>query len=312
VRAIVDSYTSAVYAADLRGAFDLLRMMRLTQAAWSLGAYWHVGDLAWQRRFHSGPSDEWPTRLWLDDDEDRPVAWAWVARPDRLQLCVMDPLDAVLLDELLDWAIAVVGERAPLTTSVMESQHELRAALEARGFTRTDDPGLHLLSSRPEDVAAAPAPPGFEVRGLAEGDAESVARAQVHVASWESTTMTPEVYRRLQRTWPYRHDLDVVAEVLDGPSRPSSEGPRFAASCLGWLDDLNLVGELEPVGTHPDFRRRGLAAAVCAAAVRQLGAAGARLALVCGSADPARPGPLALYRSIGFEVIGREFELRRN
>ena len=301
-----------MYAADLRGGFDLLRMLRCTQAAWSPAAYWHVGDLAWQRRFHAGPSDEWPTRLWMEDDGDRPVAWAWVARPDRLQLCVEDPRDAALLGELVDWAIAVVGESAPLTTSVMESQHELLEALQARGFVRTEAPGLHQLACRPDDVASSPAPPGFAVRGLGEHDDETVARADVHVASWDSTTMTPDVYRRLQRTWPYRHDLDVVAEVLDDATGAPGARPRFAASCLAWLDDVNLVGELEPVGTHPGFRRRGLAAAVCAEAVRRLGRAGARTAFVCGAADPDRPGPLALYRSIGFEGVGREFDVRRN
>ncbi|MEV4051573.1 hypothetical protein AB0J55_10340 [Amycolatopsis sp. NPDC049688] len=48
--------------------------------------------------------------------------------------------------------------------------------------------------------------------------------------------------------WPYRAGLDWVAEASDG---------RFAAQCLIWLDELNAVGELEPVGTLPEFRRTG-------------------------------------------------------
>jgi len=296
-----------VDAVDLRGAFDLLRMQRLTQAAWSLTAQWHVGDLAWQRRFHPGPSDEWPTRLWLDED-DVAAAWGWVVRPDRLNLVVDPSADESLTLEVIDWAITVVGEAAPLCTTVTRGHDEMLVMLEQRGFREIDVPGHYDLACAPADAVAQVAPDGFILRGLRAGDDDLVARAKAHIAAWESKTMTPAVYRTMQRLWPYRHDLDVVAEVVTDGSR----SPEFAASCLSWLDEVNGVGELEPVGTDPRFRRRGLAAAVCAEAVRRLGAAGATRAIVSASADPANPGPSLLYRSIGFEEIARTVDLKRN
>jgi ribosomal protein S18 acetylase RimI-like enzyme len=91
--------------------------------------------------------------------------------------------------------------------------------------------------------------------------------------------------------YPYRRELDCVVEAPDG---------SFAANCLVWLDEENRVGELEPVGTDPRFRRRGLAAAVCTYAVSQLREHGAATAVVYARGDPAYPAPRKLYESIGF------------
>ncbi len=104
--------------------------------------------------------------------------------------------------------------------------------------------------------------------------------------------MTTEGYAAAAAAWPYRQELDWVVEASDGP---------FAASCLVWLDADNRVAELEPVGTDARYRRRGLGGAACIAAMRAARDAGADTAVVYAQSDEAR----ALYRSIGFEEIGR-------
>jgi ribosomal protein S18 acetylase RimI-like enzyme len=87
--------------------------------------------------------------------------------------------------------------------------------------------------------------------------------------------------------WPYRGSLDCVVEAPNG---------RFASSVLVWPDDENGVGLFEPVGTHPEFRRRGLGAAVCTFGLQRLHEEGMRRAVVCCDTAPA----CALYESIGF------------
>src|SRR5437763_983737 len=96
--------------------------------------------------------------------------------------------------------------------------------------------------------------------------------------------------------WPTRcssrADLDCVAEAHDG---------TLVSYCLAWLDPDNRAGELEPVGTHPDWRRHGLGAAVCRFALQRLREEGATRAVVYAVADGrTNPGPQALYGSIGF------------
>ena len=47
----------------------------------------------------------------------------------------------------------------------------------------------------------------------------------------------------------YDRDLDIVAVSADD---------RIGAFCIVWMDAVNRVGLFEPVGTHPDFQRKGL------------------------------------------------------
>ncbi|HXW33892.1 MAG TPA: GNAT family N-acetyltransferase [Acidimicrobiales bacterium] len=297
-----------MYAVDLRGAFDLLRMQRLTQRVWHPEARWHVGDLAWERRFHSLPTPEWPTRIWMEGD-NLPIAWGWLTLPDLLDLVVDPAHDASLAQEVVDWAIGVAGRDATLKATVTTGERSLHDVLSRNRFVATEGFGQRYLACVPTEVTQPDAPPGFSVRSVMPKPEELEARVGVHVAAWDSKTMTTDVYRRVQHSWPYRYDLDIVAEHLQGDDVGS---PVFASSCLAWFDDVNRVGELEPVGTDPRFRRRGLAAATCGEAVRRLGVAGAERAIVYASGDPDRPAPLALYESLGFEEITRTLELQRN
>ena len=91
------------------------------------------------------------------------------------------------------------------------------------------------------------------------------------------------------RSGPTASHSDCVVEGPDG---------RFAAYCLCWPDDENAVGEFEPVGVRPEFRRRGLGAAVCTFALRRLHEEGGRQAIVYCTTEPA----CALYESVGFRI----------
>lgn len=53
---------------------------------------------------------------------------------------------------------------------------------------------------------------------------------------------------------------------------------QFAAFCICWMDEANQVGHLEPVGTHPRFRRKGLGAAVVSEGLQRMKARGMRAA----------------------------------
>ena len=51
--------------------------------------------------------------------------------------------------------------------------------------------------------------------------------------------MTTDSYATVMSTWPYRPETDWVVESSTG---------EMAASALGWLDDENKVGLVEPAG----------------------------------------------------------------
>lgn len=153
------------------------------------------------------------------------------------------------------------------------------------------------LTGLPEAVT----PDGFTTRSLrgsgeSDSDGDLDRRVAVHRAAWNSTRVTPDSYRAVMSAWPYRPELDWIVQAPDG---------RFAANCLVWYDDMHRVGLVEPVGTHPDFRRRGLSRAVCLAALHAVRRAGATVAVVYPRGDAGYPVPQRLYRSLGFRPYDR-------
>jgi ribosomal protein S18 acetylase RimI-like enzyme len=243
----------------------------------------HVGDVTWWLYQHLNKLAEVRIQLWLDGDECVAFAWNWLKR-DALD-CLVHPERPELLDDVLSWADADV-------VYAQESDAEKVAGLEARGYERRHDDAMnHMVLSLAEAPGEPRVPDGYRLRTVGPGDLER--RVEVHRAAFAPSRVVPESYARLQREWPYRADLDHVVEAPDG---------SLAAFCIAWLDEKNRAGLLEPVGTHPDHRRRGLASAVCLAAVGRLRALGAENAVI--GSDVGSPGA-AVYERIGFRTVTR-------
>jgi len=269
-------------------------MQGLVQDVWALRrekAAHHVGDLAWGRFQHVGREPLWQTQLWQDGD--RVVAYGWLFEDDVLDFCV-HPQRPDLLDEVLSWADA-------RETEVLDADGDAIAALERHGYVRAEDAPFLLYMARELNEPPEPvAPDGFVLHTVRERDIEG--RVVAHRSAFAPSRVTVESYRNVMNAWPYRSDLDCVAVTSEG---------RIAAYCLAWLDEGNGVGELEPVATHADFRRRGAAHAACAFALRRLWEEGAELAVVYARGDPAYPVPKLLYRSLGFRAHARTITFTR-
>ncbi|WP_203763547.1 GNAT family N-acetyltransferase [Paractinoplanes deccanensis] len=311
------------------GPADLIAMQRAVQRAWTPHSRWHIGDLAWQ---HTSLAEH-PMALWRPAPDGEVAAWAVRTAPGRLELHAPPEL----VDAVLSWfhETAGTGER---TVTAMAADTALTGALRAAGYREAAEPYfLHCLRNlnartddelparpddelpaRPDDELPAPRlPDGYRVRAVRPG--EIAERAAVHRAAWRpqrvgwlhvppvdfgdgESGMTTERYARIAATWPYRHDLDQVVEAPDG---------TLVASALGWYDEVNRVGLLEPVGTDPGHARLGLGAAVSLACLRAMRDAGATLAVVRPRGDDAYPVPRALYHHIGFRDAGRTVTYRR-
>ena len=92
----------------------------------------------------------------------------------------------------------------------------------------------------------------------------------------------------------YDHNLDIVAASADG---------QIGAFCIVWMDALNQVGLFEPVGTHPDFQRKGLGTAVMLEGLRRLQEGGMKQAIVSTFED--NEAAIKLYESMGFRIANR-------
>lgn len=259
----------------------------------------HIGDLAWGTYQHVGREADWKRQLWLDGE--RCVAWAWIDRPAELTFEVQP--QSRLHDAVLDWFEAEAEGDGPLSVWVQDDDFEARGVLERREYGRQADARwyAHYVLDLSDEIPPPIAPPGYALRTI-QSEADLQERVEVHRVVWNPSRVTEESYRKVMAAWPYRPDLDCVAESSDG---------RFASYVLCWYDEANRAGEFEPVGTHPDHRRKGLGAATCQFALRRLQEEGARTAVVYAGGREADAPARALYEAVGFHLHTRHVELRR-
>ena len=272
------------------------RMQALVSELWRLEGPRvenHVGDVAWQRFQHEGREGEWRIRIW--EEEGEPVAWAWLRLPATL-VHEIHPRHrgGALHDELLDWFEEAEGNE--LRASSLCTDTERLELLRSRGYEVDADSKEFVYHARGlSDLEKPVVPDGYRLRTVEPRDLRQ--RVELHQVVWAPSRVTVESFAHVQAAWPYRADLDCVAEAPDG---------SLAAYCLAWLDDENRVGELEPVGTHPEHRRRGLAAAVCRFAHLRLREEGATHAIVYSLTGS---DATALYESLGMGEHARSLEL---
>ena len=267
-----------------------------------------VGEIAWTFAPPRNPSDApLKHRLWYDDNHV--IGWGVIFPPtkikvtaDRMELSKaglvwqMHPDQSEVLDDILDW-FAAETPGAARQTSLRSADAAARRRIEAHGFTHDAAAPWDLMNMRDLQEIEEPAlPAGYRLTTMQEiGDI--ALRVAVHRAAWEPSKLTEEKYAAAMSTWPYRADLDFVVEAPDG---------MLASSALGWYDEANRTGEFEPVGTHPDHRRLGLARAVMLFGMQRFRAAGATHALVGCRGDDDYPIPKLVYESIGFRELSRD------
>jgi len=277
----------ALTARAFRRPDDLRLLLELEQELWRT-AREHVVCTFGQIAFWSAqlPQADWEGRVWFDGDEL--VGWGWLTGGTELELQIR-PTHRDVLDEILDWA-------RPTELLVDERDTDLAERLNARGLVHLPDTVWMRKNARSlEQIEEPQIPEGYRLSTMAEYE-DTASRSAAHRSAFSPSRFTDEVYGVVRETWPYRADLDCVAVAPDG---------SVASYTLAWLDEENRVGEFEPVGTHADHLRRGLARAVNLFALQRLRDEGATEALVGCRGDDAYPIPCRLYESVGFREIAR-------
>ena len=163
------------------------------------------------------------------------------------------------------------------------------AFVEARGYSHSQlgfSMTRHDLARLP--IAALPA--GFRFHDATAEDAAKL--ADVHNHSF-SAKWNAEKYLEVFRAPHMEYEFVIVAP--DG---------RFAAFTNVWVDEVNRSLLFEPVGTHSDFRRRGLGKALMTWVLKRMRAErGIERAYVCHAPPSKNPASTALYASVGFKPL---------
>lgn len=293
---------SRVRSRPYSGHDDLVAMQQLMTSAWAAeGPLVKAtpGDLHWWMYQHTGKLDEVRIALW--EDAGRLVGWSWLWLPQTLYCHLpADQRAGPTFEEMLAWfeAEALAAGAQELDVELLDTHQDQRALLERLGYRLIEDVSMEHMTCGLADVEPGPVAEGFSVRPVRLPE-ELGARVDAHRAAFAPSRVTSESYGNVVARSPYRAELDWVAVAADG---------RCAAYALVWLDKESGVAELEPVGTHPDFRRLGLARAVCSGALEAARDLGAHTGLVYAvTKSPA----VALYESLGFRSVARHVQLRR-
>jgi mycothiol synthase len=283
---------------------DWTRIMALLTEAWKpegLDTVETIGGYSWWRR-----SPDWAEALRLWEDGRGQLAGVTSLEPGHLEIHVHPECwDSGLAQQMLSWAEEECrrrgtrdGELAAVEIGASESDRRRIDLLERNGYEQGPIDWHGMFRDLREPVEDAAVPDGYKVRALVED--EIAARVESVRAVWSGNRVTVERYREIRGLPHYRPELDLVAVTSDG---------ALGAFCTVWLDAVNGVGHFEPVGTHPEYRRRGLGRAVVREGLSRMRALGAATACVFCHVDS--QAALCLYESCGMTTRRRDYTYSR-
>ncbi|MBN2112602.1 MAG: GNAT family N-acetyltransferase, partial [Acidimicrobiia bacterium] len=280
----VDPSPEPITSRPYRDDEDFWRIRQLcldTYPITPVGWNWEIRR--WEgQRFHGedpAPDPRWPVwiRLWETGD-GRLVG---VAHPEgRLGegFLQLHPDFRHLEEEMVAWCeenLVVPTEEGAsrLRMYVHDYDTPRRRLLAERGWVESAEWGvLRRLRFGARLVAVPEIASGYTLRETRPDPADDQAVADILNAAFGRDIHTAAEFRGFAATAPsYRRDLDLVAEAPGGES--------FAYVGITW-DPQNRRGIFEPVCTHPEHRRRGLALTLMREGLRRLQALGAADAYV--------------------------------
>jgi ribosomal protein S18 acetylase RimI-like enzyme len=262
--------------------------------------------MAWQLATErDGTAGE--VRVWGDSE---PLAWGWMYQPDVLMLLV-DPNASDLAAHVVAWFDDENTGKTP-QVEIADGQEAVLDALRAAGYVEVPHQPFGVDQRCAARRLRVRLPAGYELH-----DALSVSeevRVEAHRAAWlpGSLPFAPEhrpvvdsdatsnfdarKLRRAQGLWPYDAPRDLVITTTGGEP---------AGCCTVWLDDTTGAAEIEPLGVVPGHRGRGLAIALCHAALDAVARAGGNEVVIHPRGDVAYPAPRAAYAAAGFTEVNR-------
>jgi GNAT superfamily N-acetyltransferase len=254
----------------------------------------HPGDLGWHWRFGAQALAE-AVRVWRRKEEI--LAVAFVDSPGLIRMAIAPLADRD--DDLAQQIMADISNPALGVLPPGEAIVEARFGTAFRELLRenewvADEPWTPLC----RDLTEAVEPCGLRIEIVGPNHVQE--RVAVQRASFRGSTFTVERWRTMAAGSPYRH-----ARCLIGYDAADDA----VAAVTVWSAGQGRPGLLEPMGVHPDHRRRGYGTAITVAAAAALRDMGSSSATVCTRSS--NVGAVAAYASAGFKRLPDVTDFRR-
>lgn len=140
--------------------------------------------------------------------------------------------------------------------------------LEALGFQKFDWSTVRFSIDMNQELPPPQLPEGFTIRPL-RGSAETDAYTNLHRAAFGSSNMTTGWRMRMLNHPHYKPEIDLI--VAD-----DNDTPVGFCICWMWAD----LGQIEPLGVHPEYQGKGLGRALELAALQMFRDQGTRCVYV--------------------------------
>jgi ribosomal protein S18 acetylase RimI-like enzyme len=234
------------------------------------------------------------TRFWFDGPQ--PVAWAYVDEFNNLRYELDNNYEELLGAKIIEWCETCIrstlaeNESTTLDASCREDYKQRVEFLIKHGFIQTQDTTIYMMRPLSEPIPDAVLPPGFMIRPIA-GKQEAEAVAATHRAAFGTEYMTTENRLIIMNTSEYEPSLDLVVVAPDG---------SIAGNCICSVNEKDRIGHTDPVSTHPDYQRMGLARALLLTGLRLLKERGMESAHLGTSGD--NIGMQKSAESVGFTI----------
>lgn len=205
------------------------------------------------------------TRLWFDSN-GQIVGFALVDHYNNLRFNIdRQGQYPDIESEIVAWGVKCIrhamqhdGEPLTLDASCSEDDIKRISLLIEQGFVVQEVQTLRFVRKLANPIPEARLPPGFWIRNVAgEGEVEKL--VELHRSAFGTKYMTVEERLAMMRMPEYDADLDLLVISPKG---------RFAAYCICSIsrEENERTGRnegyAEPIATHPEFQRRGLAKAL--------------------------------------------------
>jgi mycothiol synthase len=243
----------------------------------------------WRYARHDAP-DAWyagNTHLWRDD-AGRLVGFCLSeSGEDEMHLQLL--ADSIPLErDMVRWIEQVwARDRERIEIEAYADQTARKEMLKRAGYEYGGPSGITWAYDLARPYPPIPLPPGYRVETLAE-NGEHDKHIAVEQLTFNSDYLDRDWFYGKASAPGYSYDLDFCIVSAER---------QHVAFCLGWIDAANRVAEVDPVGTHPDYRRRGFAKAVVSACFRELARRGVRRAYIGSAPEPNIS--TRLYQSLG-------------
>lgn len=181
--------------------------------------------------------------------------------------------------EMIPWIIDVWTKNKPqLEMYVYDSDNERKNLLSGFGFEELKDAGWMREYDLRNPLDHVPLSPGFTIQRLSENRNYQSLLDAVNAAFDRSFKLPMEWLKsKILKAPSMSEEWQLSAVTTDG---------EHASFCFAWIDRKNKIAEIEPIGTRPEYQKRGLAKAMVAECFRMLLDEGIDLAYIASGPEP--------------------------